>query len=196
MDIIKIITLLDEEKSAPSISDIIFYTIIILIVSNITFMVLASVVGVNSNTVLEKEKDKEYIEWKKRNISPIHLLGSELLNSTIYSPIAEELTFRFLLMKIICIKKIKMSPYIANSIQSIIFGSLHMSNSVYSTQTKTYTNLQTLSATITGFVSGWAYIKSNSIIPSLLAHMINNGIAGSTELFGYMEYLKNEKKSR
>jgi membrane protease YdiL (CAAX protease family) len=148
----------------------------------------------NSNSYLEKEKEKEYAEWQKRKLSPWAVAASELLNSTIYSPIAEELTFRLVLMKFVAIKTFNMSVWGANIFQASVFGIMHLTNSVYSTQTQGYTNLQTLSATISGLVSGWVYMKSNSILPPLLAHIINNGSAGLTEVVGYIKFIRSHPK--
>lgn len=190
MDIINTLLLFDENKPSPSSFDVIIYTAGILIASNLIFIVLCFIFKIDSNKTLEDEKDIEFAEWKKKNISPWSIAASEILNSTIYSPIAEEIAFRLILMKFVCSKGLKMNNITANILQSIIFGLMHLSNSVYTTQTKKYTYLQTLSATISGLVSGWVYVKTNSLLPSLFAHMINNGAAGTTELFSYISYLK------
>lgn len=184
--------LFDSSLPAPSMSDIFIYTIGILIVSNLVFVVLCSAFGVNVNDSLDKEKSKEYIEWKKRKLSPWSVLASEIVNSAIYSPIAEELAFRVLLMKYICMNRLGMDFWTANIIQATVFGGIHLTNNVFSTQSKKYTNLQTLSALITGLVSGWAYYKCNSILPSLLSHVINNGVAGVSEAMGYWLALRHQ----
>lgn len=147
---------------------------------------LCAIMGIDSN--IKGEKDTEYIEWNKRGITPWALAASELLNSTIYSPIAEELTFRLVLMKVICIQHLKLTSTAANVVQAIVFGLMHMSNSVYTTQTQRYTSLQTLSCIISGLVSGYVYIRCNSLLPSLIAHAVNNGAAGINEVVGYIKY--------
>jgi membrane protease YdiL (CAAX protease family) len=193
MDVMRTIILFDESAPGPSAVDIVIYTAAILIASNLIFIFLCSLVGVDSNKTLGKEKDKEFVEWKKKGVSPWSVLVSEIMNGTLYSPFAEELTFRLLLMKFICVRRLGMNHWTANIVQSIIFGIMHLSNTIYTTQSKTYTNLQTLSAAISGLVSGWVYVKCNSLIPSILAHMINNGAAGMAELMGYVSYLKKNK---
>jgi len=180
--------LYDTSKPSPSLREIVIWTCATLIISNLIFVVLCTLLGVNSQSSIKKEKETEYTEWKKRGISPWSLAVSELLNSTIYAPVAEEVTFRLVLMKIICIQKLQLDPTLANIIQASVFGIMHLSNNVYTTQSKTYTNLQTLSAFISGLVSGYVYIKCNSLIPSLLAHIINNGAAGLSEVIGYIKY--------
>src|SRR5579872_2428134 len=96
--------LFDETKPAPSIGKIMAWTLAILIMSNFIFLILTTVTGIKANKELETEKDIEYVEWNKRKLSPWLVLLSELANSTIYSPLAEESVFRFLLMKVVCTK--------------------------------------------------------------------------------------------
>jgi len=190
MDLLNALILFDTSKPSPALLDILIYTSAILIISNLVFVVLCSLFGIDSNKTLDTEKNKEFEEWSKKNIAPWTVAFTELLNTTIYSPIAEEITFRLLLMKVGCVIGAGMNPWTANIIQAIIFGVMHLSNIVHTTQTTKYTVLQTISAMISGFVSGWVYIKCNSLLPSLLAHMINNGVAGLTELIGYLKYKK------
>lgn len=191
MSFLDSIILFDENIPGPTTFDIVIYTAGILIASNLIFIFLCSIVGIDSSQTLETEKDKEFVEWRKRKISPWAVAASELMNSTIYSPVAEEIFFRLVLMKYIFIRGAGMNYWVANVLQAVIFGLMHMSNSVYSTQTSGYTDIQTFSSMISGLVSGWVYIKCNSLIPLVLAHMINNGVAGAGELAGYVKYLKN-----
>jgi membrane protease YdiL (CAAX protease family) len=114
---------------------------------------------------------------------------NETTSGVLYSPIAEEFVFKFLLMKKLLHEYFKFSPMSSNIIQSLCFGVLHKSNSIFSNQTQSFTNIQGLCATINGFISGWVYQKSNSIIPCLLAHMINNAVAGVSEVVGYSDFL-------
>lgn len=188
MDLLNTLILYDETLPSPSVSEIIIWTGAILVVSNLIFIVLCSIVGIDPNKTLDTEKDKEYNKWYDNNVSPWIVGLSELLGSTIYSPIAEELAFRFLLLKVICIRNLNMNFWAANILQSAIFGIMHVSNMSFTTQTKKYTYLQSFSAAISGLVSGFAYKQSNSLLPSLFAHMINNGAAGTSELFGYISY--------
>lgn len=188
MDLVNSLLLYDETISAPTITEIITWTAVILIVSNVIFIVLCALFGVDSSNTMDQEKDKEYEKWSKDNISPWAIAGSELLNSSIYSPVAEEITFRFLLLKLVCVKMLKLDFWTSNIIQAVIFGSLHISNITFTTQTKNYTYLQAISAGISGIVSGYVYRASNSIIPSLLAHILNNASAGMSEVIGYIQF--------
>lgn len=186
----------NKSKPTPGMYTILLYTAIILVVSQLIFLVLTKMIGVDDvNSDIDNEKDKEYEKWAEKNVSPWALLASEIFNSTIYSPVAEELVFRVVLMKYICVDKYGIGPVQANVIQATAFGAMHLTNTAFSTQTSKYTNLQTLSASITGLVSGWAYVQTNSILPSLFSHMINNASAGTSEVLGYFKYLKTYDKS-
>lgn len=183
--------LFDESRPAPSMYTVLIYTVGILVASNLVFVVLCALVGVDANDSLGKEKDKEYVEWAKRKLSPWSVLASEIVNSSLYSPIAEELTFRLLLMKIVCMERLRLSPTMAIIIQGVVFGTMHLTNSVFSIQSGRYTVLQTISALITGLISGWTYYHTNSILPALFSHVLNNASAGLSEVWGYHRYLKD-----
>ena len=58
-----------------------------------------------------------------------------------------------------------MNRWIALAVSAIIFGIVHFS----------WTKL--LPTTIFGFMTGWLYIKSKSIVPSTILHILNNGTA-------------------
>jgi len=180
--------LFDSSRPSPSGYNIMIYTLGILIVSNVIFVLLCSALGLDGNISVDDEKKKEFETWKAKNVSPWMVLVSEILNSTIYSPVAEELTFRVVLLKYILVKQSNIDPQIANVLQALIFGLIHVTNTVFSTQSSKYTTLQTISATITGFISGWVYIHSNSVLPALFSHMINNGSAGLGEVISYVKF--------
>jgi membrane protease YdiL (CAAX protease family) len=188
MNLFDILLLYDESLPAPTITEILIWTGVILVVSNVIFIAICALFGVDSSETLDKEKDKEYVEWSKNGVSPWAVASSEILNSSIYSPIAEELAFRVLLLKILCVRGLKLDFWVSNFIQASIFGTMHLSNVTFTTQTKNYTYLQAISAGISGLVSGFVYKQSNSILPSLIAHVLNNASAGMSEVIGYVKY--------
>lgn len=180
----------DESKTSPDLYSIMFYTALIILTTQIVFVVVAKIMGIDDvEQDLDDEKQKEYSQWKKKGVTPFQVGMGELFNSTIYSPISEEFLFRIVLMKYICVERLKLTPLAANVIQASIFGGMHLTNVAFSNQTGKYTKLQTLSATIAGLISGWTFIQSNSILPSLIAHALNNASAGISELLGYMKFL-------
>ena len=131
---IDILFLFDEDKPAPSLQLIILYTVLIIVLSNIIFLAVCKICNINPNKYVNDEKEREYKEWKSKNMSIWKLVLTEGLNTTLYSPIAEELVFRFLLMKIVLTKGLKLNTCLSNIIQSFIFGLLHLTNN--STQNK------------------------------------------------------------
>jgi membrane protease YdiL (CAAX protease family) len=187
--------LFDSSKPAPDWTNVFIYSAVIIIATQLTFMALTKLMGIdNVNIELDSEKDNEYAEWQKKNISPWSVLFTEIVSSSIYSPIAEELMFRVLLMKFVFSKQLGLNNWTSNILQSLIFGGMHLTNTVFSTQTSKYTKLQTLSATIAGLISGWTYYHTNSIMPSLIAHFINNASAGMSEVIGYSKHLRTKQK--
>lgn len=183
----------NSEESSPSTYMIIIYTLAIIIASNLFFILICALFGTDPNTALDNEKNDEYKAWKEKGLSIWALIGTELFSNTIYSPLAEELAFKFLLLKVLLVERLQLHPDCANIVQGLIFGLLHLANMSTTLQTKVYTQLQTISAIISGIVSGWVYVHSNSIIPSILAHVLNNGAAGVSEIIGYIKYLKHNK---
>jgi membrane protease YdiL (CAAX protease family) len=188
--------LFDETKPAPTVYEILLYTVVILVLTFIIFSVLCKILRIDSEKQIDNHKNNEYEKWEKNGLTPSKLMLTEALNSTLYAPVAEELVFRVFLTKFLLVKGFGLNKHIAILIEAILFGSLHLTNQVYSNQDKNFTYLQSLSATIAGIVSGYVYIKSNSILPSLFAHMINNGIASIEEVIGYNNYLKDKEKTQ
>ena len=195
MDLVNMMLLFDESLPGPSLTEVLIWTGVIIVASNLIFVVLCALVGINSSKTLDHEKSAEYSEWLKNKVSPWAVAGSEFLNSSLYSPVAEELAFRFLLLKILCVRGLGMNFWVANVVQALVFGTMHMTNVAFTTQTKTYTYLQTLSASISGLVSGWVYRQSNSILPPLIAHVLNNASAGFSEVMGYVDYRRKAAAS-
>jgi membrane protease YdiL (CAAX protease family) len=184
--------LFDPNKPAPSFNNILLWTIAIMLIGNIIFLILCKLKGINIKNSINNSVTKEYAIWKSRNISPIKVALTELINSIMYSPIAEELVFRLVLMKTIFVEKLKINPYISSIMQGLIFGAIHSTNEVFGSQSCEYTSLQSLSSTITGIITGWVYVKSNSILPCLLAHILNNTSASINTLVGYNNYIINK----
>lgn len=196
-DIFSELTLFDSAGHSPDVSTIVLWAAIILLVSQTLFLVLTKLMGMNDvSQNLETEKNKEYKTWAAKGVSPWFVLFCDVVNSSLYGPIVEEFVFRFLLMKKILVEVFHFPPQHANVIQAAVFGSMHMTNSVFSVQSVAYSNLQALSSGISGLVSGWVYIQSNSILPSLLSHMLNNFLASSSEVYGYMKYLQHQSTTK
>lgn len=84
-----------------------------------------------------------------------------ILRTAIISPIAEELVFRGVILK----KAKDIMPfYVANIIQALLFGIVHMDP------------IQATYAFLYGLLFGYMVLKYQSIIPSIALHMLNNTI--------------------
>lgn len=187
-DYLNYILIYDKLAPKASIQTILIWTLIILITSTLIFNILCMAFNINSAQIISNENSNDYKKWASANISLWKVFWSETLNTSIYAPLAEELVFRFFLLKIITIDTLQLDFWYANGIQALIFGVLHQTNNIFSQQTRAYSTLQMINAFIAGIISGISYKYSNSLLPSLFAHMINNGSIGLSEFFGYMKY--------
>ena len=182
--------LLDETRPAPKKEEILIYTCVILVTGFVVFKVVCKTFSVEEKEISEEEYNRGYKELKDNNVSVFDVAFNNIANGVIYSPIAEELFFKIFLMKY-ALRKFE--PEVRNVTQAVCFGLIHKGNSIYSNQTQQFTNIQALCSFINGFISGWVFIKCNSAVPCILAHMINNGIAGTAETIGYYNYLSSER---
>lgn len=85
-----------------------------------------------------------------------------ILSITLVAPVLEECLFRGAieghLLK-------KMKPWAAILISALLFGIVHMNPA------------QVAYASLIGIVLGWLYWRSGSVLPSIVAHVLNNTIA-------------------
>lgn len=80
----------------------------------------------------------------------------------VLGPVIEEIVFRRIIIDD-CIKRTG-KPWAAILISSAMFGIIHLNPA------------QMLFAFLTGIVFGWIYVRTKSILPTLVGHIINNSI--------------------
>lgn len=80
----------------------------------------------------------------------------------ILGPILEELLFRGAITKVL-LKKY--NPVVAILISGLIFGLFHINPA------------QVVGATLIGFILGWIYYRTHSLIPCILIHILNNSLS-------------------
>lgn len=80
----------------------------------------------------------------------------------VLGPILEELLFRGAITKVL-LKKYK--PVTAIVISGLIFGIFHMNPA------------QIVGATLIGFILGWMYYRTRSLLPCILIHILNNSLS-------------------
>lgn len=86
-----------------------------------------------------------------------------MLSIAVFGPIIEELVFRRVMIDDITQKTGK--AWVAVLISSVLFGLIHMNPA------------QIVFAIPVGAVFGWIYVKTGSMLPGLVGHLINNSIA-------------------
>ena len=191
--IVKEILRFDPEKPSASIQTQIIATISILILSTFTFTVIMRNLSSTFSDTLDNDKEKEYKSMTEKGITKSSLAIGEFFNGSIHAPISEELFFRFLVFKIIFVRIFKLNPHVANILQAFIFGSLHMTNTVYSDQHINMSIAQSISSGISGLINGYSYYYTNSILPAIAAHMINNLCASYDQVKSYSHFLKEKQ---
>jgi len=184
----KELLLFDVNQPAPSFTKVLVWTVVVMIYTMVIFrMSLRN----DQQEEFQEAKGREFQSMYNKRIEPTELAMAEFINAGVYAPIAEELFFRLFLFKTLLIKRLKLNKHVANVIQAILFGLFHISNMLHASNEVSNVYLQTIAATIGGFISGYAYMYSNSILPSFLAHAINNTLAIHSEVTSYEEIVRN-----
>jgi hypothetical protein len=89
------------------------------------------------------------------------------LAAGILAPIAEEITFRGIMMR--GLLKMRCRPWVAIGVSAFIFALFHG------------TELQLFGTTMFGIIVGWLYWRTKSILPGMIVHMVNNCICITAE---------------
>jgi membrane protease YdiL (CAAX protease family) len=186
--LLKEILIFDTSKPASSLQEQFIATICILVLSTLIFK--ASVSFFPDKFIKNIGKNVEFDQLLKKNISKNKLAMAEIFNGSLLGPIQEELLWRFLLLKLFLIQKLNLNFHIANIIQATIFGSMHLTNAIYSDQSKNVCILQSVSSGIAGLICGYSYKLTNSILPSLFAHILNNLFASYHQISSYSSYIE------
>ncbi len=185
---IRELILFDVTKPMANYSTIITVAVAAVIFNNILYNIFLKHVPDTYVDTLNDEQTSEFDVYKDKNISPVILGVSELINSGIYAPMVEELFFRFLFLKIVLIKIFKFNFHTANLVHAIIFGSLHMTNAVVSDQHINRTIIQSMMAGVGGLLAGYTYAYTNTILTPLLSHFINNMLSAGSEFIDYAQH--------
>ena len=103
-----------------------------------------------------------------------------IIGGIILAPILEEILFRGIILEGL-LRTYSQEKAIAFS--AIIFGIIH------------FNPPQIVGATIIGFFLGWLYVKSKSILPSIMVHFFNNSLAFLPQLLGGVDMKKWEEET-
>ena len=101
----------------------------------------------------------EIIEWQQSTINYYPL--SLFLGSVVLAPIFEELVFRGLVLNAM---KQTFNNWIAVGVSALLFALIHWSWPEF------------ISLFIIGSIYGWITVKSNSLLPALVAHITHNAL--------------------
>ena len=105
-------------------------------------------------------------EWSETLNDDTQITFPNVLNICLLAPIAEEITFRDVLLG--GLLRMRCHPWLAILLSAIVFGAIHISPMTF------------LGVTIGGVIYGWLFWRTKSILPSIIAHIVNN-----TSAFAY-----------
>jgi membrane protease YdiL (CAAX protease family) len=83
----------------------------------------------------------------------------------IFVPVAEELVFRGAILRVLLNLFDRQMHWVAIVISALIFGAIHMNLA------------QGIHAFILGLLLGWMYYRTQSVIPGIALHWVNNSVA-------------------
>ena len=86
-----------------------------------------------------------------------------VISITFVAPILEEVLFRGTIQGYLmrCFK----NPYVGIIIASLVFGVFHLNP------------IQIVYASLLGFILGWIYYRTRSLLPVIIGHILNNSLA-------------------
>lgn len=165
----------DKNKPQYSISQLVCGGLVILLISQILTISICKLLNLNMENDISIQSDKTVKKWQESGISKFQIISSELLGSVLYTSLAEEFVYKFLIMKKIFIETLNVDIFISCFLQALLFSATHYVNILTIKQDYKYTVLQIISTFVSGIVGGFSYIYFNSLIPCIIAHMLNNG---------------------
>ncbi len=92
-----------------------------------------------------------------------------ILSMTLLAPILEEVMFRGAIQGYL-MRNYK-NPYVGILVASLVFGVFHLNP------------IQVIYASLLGFILGWIYYRTGSLLPVVIGHVLNNSLACLSLLF-------------
>lgn len=101
-------------------------------------------------------------EWAELLEDDMQMTLPLYLDACLLAPIAEEIAFRGVFLG--GLLRMQCNPWLAILISTIIFSIMHMSPMMF------------LNVTIAGFIFGWLFWRTKSLVPGIIAHITCNTI--------------------
>ena len=101
-------------------------------------------------------------EWAELLEDDMQMTFPLYLDACLLAPIAEEIAFRGVFLG--GLLRMQCNPWLAILISTIIFSIMHMSPIMF------------LNVTIAGFIFGWLFWRTKSLVPGIIAHITCNTI--------------------
>jgi hypothetical protein len=109
-----------------------------------------------------------------KKITLFNNLLCDTMFTAVIPAIKEELTFRFVLLKIILVNKFKLNIHVSIFLSSLIFAVIHYVNIFLLNANRSLTHIQVINAFILGMMFGYSYYYTNNILTPIMFHFINN----------------------
>lgn len=180
-------TRLFADKPVVSLKRQGFAIIFAILLSQATMIVVNKLASKNLQHRIERNQHAIKMFLRDNKISPKMFRSSACFDKqVILGDVFQEVVFRLLAMKLL-ISHGGMNPHLANIIQAVLFGFLHMWNIVFQEKSRDEALHQSIYASFIFFIMGYLFIYTNSILPPILVHIfINQSIC----LHIYEDYLK------
>ena len=185
----------DDKKPVYSIQVLILAGMCIIIISQLITISICKISGIDMTADIKEQQDSIVKKWKESGIEFHWIILSEILGTIIYSSLAEEMVYKFLVMKIFLVDTLGLNPYISCIIQGELFSITHYINIITAKQKTKYTILQLISSFVSGIIGGLFYIHFNSLIPCIIAHMINNSLVVINDIQSFLKDKNNNTLS-
>ncbi len=135
--------------------------------TELKWLLIAMIIGVSywwidhwlSAEVFAIDTKQSIAHWRQANQN--FLAVTVLFSSVLLAPMLEELVFRGLLFRSLLRH---MNGWLAASISALLFAAIHWSWPAF------------INLFIVGLLYAWLTIKSNSLWPAFIAHVIHNGL--------------------
>jgi len=180
-DVFREILLFDTSRPDSKFTKDFSVAVAIFLITYITVYISLKVYLAASGSSQRKYNDITYNGFlksmdslDKKHITKDKFLLLGTLGSSIWPAINEELLFRFIVLKVVLVGKLKLNIHLAVFISALLFALVHYNNWFRTDATMAESHVQVLQTFMLGILFGYSYYYTNNIITPMMAHFFNN----------------------
>lgn len=180
-DVFREILLFDTSRPDSKFTKDFSVAVAIFLITYITVYISLKVYLAASGSSQRKYNDITYNGFlksmdslEKKHITKDKFLLLGTLGSSIWPAINEELLFRFIVLKVVLVGKLKLNIHLAVFISALLFALVHYNNWFRTDATMAESHVQVLQTFMLGILFGYSYYYTNNIITPMMAHFFNN----------------------